>query len=158
MSQIFELDGKFPAWNIIGSSDALPPMGFSWITWAEYLTGKTRGRCSYNDCNNYATCGGHLWIKTLGCCIAPICSSCNYSENPSRKKEGNSILRNKIYVIKVDMTDGMKNSNKIMKPDNFKNKKCVNCNVNFIPKKPNHKRCNSCASSYLSHRNIHGPW
>lgn len=98
--KLFYLDGNFPAWNMIGSSDDKPPEGFSWISFAENITGKKRGNCSFSDCYKKAEVGGHLWIKQVGCCIAPICSGCNYHENKKRMQSGNSTLRNGITVIK----------------------------------------------------------
>jgi len=38
--EIFKLQNNFPAWNIDGSAYDLPPEGFTWITFAEHITGK----------------------------------------------------------------------------------------------------------------------
>lgn len=102
-----QLNGNFTAWNMDGSSDDPPPEGFSWISFAEHVTGKRRGKCSFSDCCNKAEVGGHLWVKQVGCCIAPICSGCNYHENEKRMQGGNSTLRKGITVIKTSMSDGM---------------------------------------------------
>ena len=145
MSEIFKLEGQLPAWNIEGSSDDSPPPGFSWISWAEHVTGKKRGRCSYTGCDSDATCGGHVWIEKIGCFIAPICSGCNYHENSKRWQGSKSTLRNGILVIKKEMTSGMLNSDR----NTVQNNKCINCNKNFNPKKPYHKKCDTCANQYF---------
>lgn len=154
MEEIFKLDGQFPAWNIEGSSDDIPPKGFSWISWMEHITGKRRGRCSYMDCNEYATCGGHIWVKQIGCCIAPICSGCNYHSNSNRQQGSNSTLRQGIVIIKRNMTPGMLTSARHI----LQNNKCVDCNKNFIPKKMYHKKCDSCSGVYFHRKSIIGSW
>ncbi len=141
MNEILKLDGRFPAWNIEGSSDDSAPLGFSWITWAEYITGKKRGRCSYAGCDNYAAHGGHIWVKQIGCCIAPICSQCNYHRNSKRWQGSKSTLRNGILVIKRQMTSGMLNTDRNI----IQNKNCIICDKNFTPKRENHKRCDWCS-------------
>tara|TARA_B110001450_G_C17282020_1_gene343882 strand:- start:45 stop:512 length:468 start_codon:yes stop_codon:yes gene_type:complete len=152
--ETFILNGNFPTWNIDGSSDTRPPEGFSWITWAEHITGKKRGRCSYNDCNNSANVGGHVWVKQIGCCITPICSSCNHHNNSKRWQGSDSVLRSGITVIKTDMSQGMTDVNRRV----VVNAKCCKCKKNFIPKQENHRLCDYCFSSACSHKNLIGSW
>jgi hypothetical protein len=72
------------AWNMDGSSDALPVSG-SHIKDVEETTGRKRGRCSFQGCLNRAEVGGHVWVKRVGCCIAPICKVCNRPNNHMRR-------------------------------------------------------------------------
>lgn len=105
--EILKLQDNFPAWNIDGSTSDSPPEGFTWITFAEHITGKKRGKCSFSDCYEKAQVGGHLWIRQIGCCIAPICSKCNYHENEKRMQGGNSKVRKGTTVIKIGLTEEM---------------------------------------------------
>jgi len=155
MSEIFKVEGQLQTWNIEGSSDDSPPFGFSWISWAEHATGKKRGRCSYTGCDASATCGGHVWIKHLGCFIAPICSGCNYNGNSKRWQGSGSTLRDGIVVIKREMTVGMLNTDR---KKIRQNNKCINCKKTFTPKNPNHKKCDKCANEYFHHAATIGPW
>ena len=104
---IIYLERPVEAWNIEGSSDARSECG-SWLKDAEEATGRKRGRCSFEGCSNQATVGGHVWLKHMGCFIAPICKACNWHNNRSRIQGAGACLRQNIEVTKTGMTEGMK--------------------------------------------------
>lgn len=95
------------AWNIDGSSDAQAESG-SWIKDAEEATGRRRGRCSFAGCPNLAQVGGHVWIRQMGCFIAPICKPCNSCDNQSRYQGAGARLRQNIEVMETEVTEGMR--------------------------------------------------
>ena len=95
------------AWNGDGTSSDEPPNGYSWVSFWEEQTGQQRGLCSYSACHNYATVGGHIWLKGHGLYIAPICPSCNSSSNPKRMQGGYSSLKTGTTVVKITATEDM---------------------------------------------------
>lgn len=112
MCSILHIAKSTEAWNIDGSSDDRPPYGWSWIQILEEKTGRKRGKCSFMGCPNRADTGGHVWIRGSGCCIAPICRSCNRYDNETRMQGGGSRLRNNTLVMKSEMTCGMRNAHR----------------------------------------------
>jgi hypothetical protein len=104
---LVKYDGR-PMWNVQGSSSCkcfqdpdseyYPP---SWIEICEMVTKRERGRCSFKDCSNKASVGGHLqyavgkghriWY------LAPICSSCNHITMDDKA----GLLRQYTRMVKV---------------------------------------------------------
>lgn len=127
-SGIVYLTEPVEAWNIDGSSDAQAESG-SWIKDAEEATGRRRGRCSFEGCPNVAQVGGHVWVRQMGCFIAPICKSCNSCDNQSRYQGAGAQLRRNIEILETDITDGMQNVDRrvISVPQKCKRKKRHNC-------------------------------
>eukprot|EP00949_MAST-11_sp_MAST-11-sp1_P003348 g3348.t1 len=116
IGDIIYLEDAAEAWNIDGSSDAQAHSG-SWLRDAEKATGRQRGRCSFEGCANRAEVGGHVWIKGIGCFLAPICRQCNFAGNEDRYQGAGARLRKNIEVMRTRMTDGMKNApRRIAKP------------------------------------------
>lgn len=108
VSEVVYLTEPHEAWNVDGSSDARAEGG-SWIKAAKEATGRRRGRCSFAGCHNLAEVGGHVWIRKMGCFIAPICKPCNSCDNQTRMQGARARLRQKIEVTETEMTEGMRN-------------------------------------------------
>ena len=139
--RVFQLTEELPAWNVVDSQkDTIPNKGInprpllgqtaadvvyllepatyqigrmSWIKFWEMSTKSERGTCSYVECTNKATIGGHIWLKDKSdgnkyCYIAPICSGCNNwrSIKRSREAEPQSKLK-KVMVVRICLSDGM---------------------------------------------------
>ena len=66
--------------NLNGTSDNLPPRGFSsWRSWWEAKTHRRFGTCSCYGCSSAAQVGAHVQ-KVFGgneWYIVPLCSACN---------------------------------------------------------------------------------
>lgn len=109
--EVFCIEEETEAWNIDGSSDAQADSG-SWLQYAEASTGRKRGLCSFQGCRNRAEVGGHVWVKRIGCCIAPICKVCNRHNNQTRMQGSGACLRRNIEVTKTAMTAGMRTADR----------------------------------------------
>ena len=105
VGDILRLFDPVEAWNADGTADAVPFLAGSWIAEAEAITGRRRGRCSFEGCPNMAEVGGHVWVRSIGCVIAPICRPCNNPRNMARRQGGGSYLRANIEVFRTHMTD-----------------------------------------------------
>jgi len=86
----------------------------SWIKFWEMSTNCTRGTCSYAECTNKATIGGHVWLKGKSdgnkyCYIAAICSGCNHWKSIKRSREAvpQSKLK-KVMVVRICLSDEMR--------------------------------------------------
>ena len=130
------------AWNVDGSADAAPSLTRSWIAEAEAVTGRRRGRCSFEGCPNMAEVGGHLWIKGVGCVIAPICKPCNDPRNVARRQNGGSRARANIEVFRTGMTEGMRNADR--RYAGQPGRRCEGCGNDISDKPPNHTVCLNC--------------
>ena len=137
---VLHLKNPMEAWNVDGSSDACS-MSRSWITDAEYATGRSRGRCSYEGCEAHATVGGHVWVKGTGCFVAPICSRCNYHKNSKRMQGAGSRLRANIHLMKTRQTIGMITATRRIV---VKRRRCSSCNVDISKRPKTHKVCLTC--------------
>lgn len=112
---VYRLEKPCHGWNVDGSAshNSKSP---SWIVDWEIKTGLDRSVCSYEDCtckNPRALVGGHLWIKTKGAFIAPICRSCNHYRNLNRAQDPNgkhSFIRANTTLVRSDYTQDMKNA------------------------------------------------
>ena len=135
---VFRLKKNMEAWNINGSAtDRLE--GTSWIRFWEETTGRARGRCSFSDCGKQAQVGGHIWIARKGVFIAPICSSCNYSENVRRMQGGNSFLRVGSLVVQGEYTDDMARAARTIAIS-----VCQYCGTDISDRPENHTLCYEC--------------
>jgi hypothetical protein len=139
---VYRLDESKEAWNVDGSSDAIADLG-SWIKEAEAATGRKRGRCSYEDCNSPAEVGGHVWIKKLGCFIAPICKKCNYHENVNRMQGSGARLRANIEVTKTTQTEGMRTSVRRF-AEIVTARECEECGIDITDRPDDHTVCLAC--------------
>jgi len=165
-NNVIKLSGSPQAWNIDGScSDKLVDEDgnnkISWIKFWEIETGVSRTLCSYSDCKEEATCGGHIWVKNKGVVISPICSGCNHPSNVERQQNidgDNSTLRKNQIVVKVEMTEDMfcaerRYSESVRECDGWVRKKCFfgrrkkstdRNNVGWEKKRTYVRRCNEC--------------
>ena len=50
-----------------------------------------------------AEVGGHVWVRSIGCVIAPICRPCIDPRNMARRQGGGSYLRANIEVFRTHM-------------------------------------------------------
>jgi hypothetical protein len=97
------------AWNIDGSAgDRLYRK--SWIQYWKETTGDEATCCSYSDCNRPAAHGGHVWVARNGVFIVPLCTKCNYCENPNRMQGSQSKLRYGTKLVEGEYTEEMKNT------------------------------------------------
>ncbi|MBA45904.1 MAG: hypothetical protein CMB31_04890 [Euryarchaeota archaeon] len=152
-SELLLLEGELLAWNVDGSGDAMVEGG-SWIGYAEKVTGRKRGRCSYSDCVNDSEVGGHIWISRVGCVIAPICKSCNWPENKKRWQGSGSKMRSNIVVSRTELTDGMKMAPRRRLQDPLWNdgdhyidtslRMCVSCKKDITSRPSNYTQCYNC--------------
>jgi hypothetical protein len=110
-SEVYKLVAPEQAWNMDGSSSHKPPKGSpSWIGHWQKETGETKNICSYADCINPATVGGHVCTIKLGVCIVPICRQCNHPGNTKRyqsEKGNHSLLREGTTVYPITPTVDM---------------------------------------------------
>lgn len=135
---VFRLNKNMEAWNINGSAtDRLE--GTSWIRFWEEKTGRARGQCSFSDCGKQAQVGGHIWIAKKGVFIAPICNSCNYSENVRRMQGGNSLLRVGSLVVQGVYTDDMARAARTIAI-----RVCQDCRTDIADRPENHTLCYEC--------------
>mgnify|MGYP006872152980 FL=1 len=82
------------------------------------MSGLSRGRCAFSDCDRGAEHGGHVWIKgyasqTRGVWIAPVCKQCNYCENLKRQRDArgqHSFVRKGTVVVRTKYTPDMANA------------------------------------------------
>ena len=125
-----------------GSADAFPYLTGSWIAEAEAITGRRRGRCSFEGCPNMAEVGGHVWVRSIGCVIAPICKPCNSPQNMARRQGGGSYLRANIEVFQTHMTEGMLNAERRFAQEPMR--LCEGCRVDISRTPANHKVCLNC--------------
>ena len=134
VGDILRLIDPIEAWNIDGSADAVPDLTDTWIAEAEAVTGRRRGRCSFEGCPNMAAVGGHVWLANIGCVIAPICMPCNNPRNMPRRQGGGSRLRANIEVFRTHMTD-------VERPGRW----CERCGVDISDRPRNRwNRCLNC--------------
>jgi hypothetical protein len=102
VGDILLLIDPIETWNVDGSADAVPYLTDTWIAEAEAVTGRRRGRCSFEGCPNMAEVGGHVWLANIGCVIAPICRPCNNPRNMARRQGGNSRLLANTEVFQIE--------------------------------------------------------
>ncbi len=149
------------AWNVDGAADAVPDLTGSWIAEAEAVTGRRRGRCSFEGCPNMAEVGGHVWLVRIGCVLAPICRPCNNPRNMARRQGGGSYLRANIEVFRTHMTEGMFNAPQLFAEEPVTHaRRCERCGVDISDRPPNHAVCLNCYSgdrgrARLDHDNIY---
>jgi hypothetical protein len=156
MGKVIKLYCARHAWNIDGSSgdQRLDQYGnkISWIKYWENKTGIKRSICSYSDCNQDAICGGHIWVKKVGVVIAPICNECNHISNLDRQQNingYNSKLRKNSLVVKVKMTEDMKNSDRRL---SVYIRTCDDCGDDISRQPENHTKCKNCFSGSIYRR------
>ena len=138
------VDQAVSAWNVDGSSDAKAEGG-SWIRFAETSTGRRRGYCSFEGCDNMAEVGGHVWIARAGPCIAPICARCNLSGNQSRMQGGGSRLRKGVEVTKTGMSEGMRTAERRAPTERVKRRRrCETCGADLSERPTSHTLCYPC--------------
>ena len=142
IGDILHLREPIEAWNADGTADAVPVLTGSWIAEAEAVTGRRRGRCSFEGCPNMAEVGGHVWLARIGCVIAPICRPCNTPRNMARRQGGGSYLRANIEVFRTHMTEGMFNAERRYAEE--PRRWCVRCGTDISDRPPNHTVCLSC--------------
>jgi hypothetical protein len=142
VGDILRLFDPVEAWNADGTADAVPFLAGSWIAEAEAVTGRRRGRCSFEGCPNMAEVGGHVWVWSIGCVIAPICRLCNNPRNMERRQGGGSRLRANIEVFRTHMTEGMSNAERrfAQEPRRW----CERCGIDISDRPPNHTVCLNC--------------
>lgn len=145
IGDILRLREPIEAWNADGSSDAVPYLTSSWIAEAEAVTGRRRGRCSFEGCPNMAEVGGHVWLARIGCVIAPICRPCNNPRNMARRQGGGSYLRANIEVFRTHVTEGMRNTERRYAEEPVTHaRRCERCRVDISDRPPNHTVCLNC--------------
>ena len=146
VGDILRLHDPIEAWNADGTADAVPDLTGAWITDAEAITGRRRGRCSFEGCPNMAEVGGHVWVRSIGCVIAPICRLCNSPRNMARRQGGGSRLRANIEVFQTHMTEGMRNAPRrfAQEPRRELRRRCERCDVDISDRPPNHTVCLNC--------------
>jgi hypothetical protein len=140
--EIVHLHEPIEAWNIDGSSDAVPDRTGSWIAEAEAVTGRRRGWCSFEGCGNRAEVGGHVWVRSIRCVIAPICRWCNNPRNMARRQGGGSYLRANIEVFRTHMTEGMFNAERRYAEE--PRRRCERCGTDISDRPTNHVVCYPC--------------
>ena len=145
VGDILRLIDPIEAWNIDGSADAVPDLTDTWIAEAEAVTGRRRGRCSFEGCPNMAAVGGHVWLANIGCVIAPICRPCNNPRNMARRQGGGSYLRANIEVFRTHMTEGMFNAERRYAEE--PRRQCERCQNDISDRPPNHTVCLNCFHS-----------
>jgi hypothetical protein len=144
--EVLYLDEAVGAWNIDGSSDALAESG-SWLRDAEEATGRRRGRCSFEGCPNQAEVGGHVWIKGVGCFIAPICKPCNRYGNQDRMQGAKARLRKNIEVTRTGMTEGMRTATRrVAGGGGGRRRRCESCDNDISDRPASHTLCLGCWS------------
>ena len=145
VGDILHLIDPIEAWNIDGIADAVPDLTDTWIAEAEAVTGRRRGRCSFEGCPNMAAVGGHVWLANIGCVIAPICRPCNNPRNMARRQGGGSYLRANIEVFRTHMTAGMRNAERrYTERSERPGRWCRVCGVDISGAPPNHTVCLPC--------------
>ena len=149
-TEVLVLKETFSAWNVNGSSDARAQRG-SWIQDAEEATGRTRGRCSFDGCDQKAEVGGHIWMSRVGCVIAPICKACNHPNNQNRMQGSGAHLRKNIEVTRTKMTKGMRTAVRTapgVKKVGCKRQRCSrmceSCNCDISRRPVGHTQCYAC--------------
>ncbi len=142
IGDILRLIGPVEAWNADGTADAVPVLTGSWIAEAEAVTGRRRGRCSFEGCPNMAQVGGHVWLARIGCVIAPICRPCNNPRNMARRQGGGSYLRANIEVFQTHMTEGMRNTERRYAEE--PRRRCERCGTDISDRPPDHRVCYPC--------------
>lgn len=168
----FRLSKDELAWNVDGSaSDKIE--GLSWIQFWRTESGTPHPvRCSFVGCMSPAEVGGHIWIRGRGgAFIAPICKSCNYSENSNRMQGSDSKLKHHTVVVAVEMTEDMRNATRRIAVEarscdecgrdisncpshhtaclrcfNRDRRPCQECGVDISDRPSNHKVCYACYS------------
>ena len=143
--RVFQLTEELLAWNAVDTKldtisnkginprpllgqttadvDYLLTPRISWIKFWEMSTNCTRGTCSYAECTNKATIGGHVWLKGKSdgnkyCYIAAICSGCNHWKSIKRSREAvpQSKLK-KVMVVRICLSDEMRKDDDVAVDD-----------------------------------------
>ena len=138
------------AWNVDGSANdyRYEEIGKSWICFWERLTFRRRSVCSYEDCDQHASCGGHVWIRKKGIHIVPICASCNHCDNEHRMQsdDNTSLLRRGTLAVAIVPTCDM-----IYAERRFvAMRSCQKCGTGISDRPENHILCFRCFCSRTS--------
>lgn len=154
---IINLRRRHRAWNIDGSCSHRPPPGHrSWIKYWEFKTRCVRGMCSFHMCHRDANHGGHIWIKSLGPTIVPICSTCNDPDNTHRMQNSNAYLKSKTKAVKIKMTTDMKQASRRFacsesdssteedSDSDSMDRRCQDCDRNIDDRPMHHTKCYFC--------------
>ena len=133
------------AWNVDGSASDFrcEEIGKSWIRFWEHLTSRRRSVCSYEDCNQQASCGGHVWIRKQGIHIVPICARCNNCNNECRMQSCDNIplLRRGTLAVAITPTQDM-----IYAERRFVAvRSCQKCGADISDRPDNHILCFRCS-------------
>mmetsp|Transcript_18344 Transcript_18344/g.35051 ORF Transcript_18344/g.35051 Transcript_18344/m.35051 type:complete len:274 (-) Transcript_18344:49-870(-) len=138
-NNVYTLPHDMKAWNVDGSASDKAGYNRSWISVWEETTGKMPGRCSYSDCHNHATVGGHVWIARSGVHLAPICTSCNHPQNVQRMQGANAFLRAGTWIFKKDYTNDMAQA-----PRNLAIPVCDICGQDISQLPSSYTLCSDC--------------
>ena len=138
------------AWNVDGSASDFrcEEIGKSWIRFWEHLTSRRRSVCSYEDCNQQASCGGHVWIRKQGIHIVPICARCNNCNNECRMQSCDNIplLRRGTLAVAITPTRDM-----IYAERRFVAvRSCQKCGADISDRPDNHILCFRCFCDRIS--------
>lgn len=152
-----KLTSRVHAWNVDGSSNDKPPYGMSWIRYWGQQTKLVRSACAYHGCRRKATRGGHVWIKTRGVHLVPICAPCNSTRNVNRMqhdKGRHSSLSAGTTVVPMRHTPAMQWSDRRIATDA---RECEGCGTDISNRPASHtlclrcfrggRRCDSCGRS-----------
>ena len=150
VGEVVRIDEPIHAWNVDGSSSAIPSSSSSWIAEAEARTGRRRGRCSYEGCGHLAEVGGHVWVARRGVFIAPICHGCNRYDNAQRMQDAHARLRGGIEITRAEFTEDMRVSERRFgSPPQTPRKRasfreCCACGVDVSDRPEGHDSCYDC--------------
>jgi hypothetical protein len=152
IGEVVRIDEPIHAWNVDGSSSAIPSSSSSsssWIAEAEARTGRKRGRCSYEGCGRLADVGGHVWVARRGVFIAPICHGCNHYDNARRMQDAHARLRGGIEITRAEFTEDMRVSERrFCSPPGTPRKRacreCCACGVDVSDRPEGHDLCYDC--------------
>ena len=98
----------------------------------------SRSLCSYSDCKEEATCGGHIWVKNEGVVISPICSM--LKDNRTLTETIQHLEKNQI-VVKVEMTEDMLCAERRYSESV---RECDECGDDISDQPENHTMCKKC--------------